>query len=235
MHALRPPATARRRRRRRRRCRRRPRTSAAPPAGCPPSAPRRSRPRPPAPRASSRVSGKLARTRSMSCSAASTVRFSACQCRTSASRSAEVLASMALNGSSSTITRASCNSTRANSMRCICPPDSVPMGRFSNPLRPTAASACAILSRCGLPMPPNTPVRAPQPGADEIEHRDRKAAVDIRGLRQIGDVADVEVAKAIEPASGFRMPTMPRNSVDLPAPFGPTTASSAPAATSPLR
>jgi hypothetical protein len=34
--------------------------------------------------------------------------------------------------------------------------------------------------------------RAPQPGADEIEHRDRKTAVDIGGLRQIGDIPDVE-------------------------------------------
>ena len=99
----------------------------------------------------------------MSCSAASTVRFSLCQRRTSASRSAEVLASMALNGSSSTITRASCNSTRANSMRCIWPPDSVPMARFSKPLRPTAASACAILLALGLPMPPNSPVLRQSP------------------------------------------------------------------------
>ena len=63
----------------------------------------------------------------MSCSAASTVRPSVCQRLTSASRSAEVLVSTALNGSSSTIRRASCSSTRANSMRCICPPDSVPI------------------------------------------------------------------------------------------------------------
>src|SRR6185437_4195827 len=115
------------------------------------------------PRASSRVSGKLARTRSKSCSAASTVRPSACQRRTSAKRSAEVRASMALNGSSSTIMRASCNSTRANSMRCICPPDSVPIARFSKPLRPTEASACAIFSRAPLPMPPKKPVARQSP------------------------------------------------------------------------
>ena len=40
---------------------------------------------------------------------------------------------------------------------------------------------------------------------------------------------------SIEPASGFKMPTSPRNSVDLPAPLGPITASSAPGATSPLK
>ncbi len=110
------------------------------------------------PRASSSVSGKWSRTSSMSCSAASTVRPSPCQRFTSASRSAEVLVSMALNGSSSTIRRASCSSTRANSMRCIWPPDSVPIERFSNPLRPTAASALVILSRSALPMPPKNPV-----------------------------------------------------------------------------
>src|SRR4029450_12557122 len=36
---------------------------------------------------------------------------------------------------------------------------------------------------------------APQAGADEIEHRDRKTAVDLRALRQIGDVAAVEAAE----------------------------------------
>ena len=36
--------------------------------------------------------------------------------------------------------------------------------------------------------------RAPEPGADEIEHRDRKAAVDIHGLRQIGDIPEIETA-----------------------------------------
>ena len=41
--------------------------------------------------------------------------------------------------------------------------------------------------------------------------------------------------KLMAPDSGFRMPAMPRNSVDLPAPFGPTTASSAPEPTSPSR
>ena len=30
---------------------------------------------------------------------------------------------------------------------------------------------------------------ANQPGADEIEHRNRKTAVDLRDLRQIGDVS----------------------------------------------
>ena len=105
---------------------------------------------------------------------------------------------MALNGSSSTIMRASCSSTRANSMRCIWPPDSVPMVRFSKPLRPTAASACAILSRARLAHAAEKSGDAPEPGADEIEHRDRKAAVDIGGLRQIGDIPDIEIAGQID-------------------------------------
>ena len=49
-------------------------------------------------RASSSVSGKLVRTRSISCNAASTVRFSACQRRTRPIRSAAVFAAMALKG-----------------------------------------------------------------------------------------------------------------------------------------
>ena len=68
------------------------------------------------------------------------------------------------------------------------------MLRFSNPVRPTAASAWAILSRAGLADAAEKAGRAPQPGADEIEHRDRKAAVDIGGLRQIGDIPDIETA-----------------------------------------
>ena len=94
-------------------------------------------------RASSSVSGKCARTKSISCMAVSTVRSSPCQRCTRSNRSAEVLASTALNGSSRTMTRASCSSRRANSMRCIWPPDSVPIARFSKPVSPTAAIACS--------------------------------------------------------------------------------------------
>src|SRR5262249_53685817 len=36
---------------------------------------------------------------------------------------------------------------------------------------------------------------APQPGADEVEHRNRKAAVDVDALRQVGDVPVVEAAE----------------------------------------
>src|SRR5262249_5441319 len=36
---------------------------------------------------------------------------------------------------------------------------------------------------------------APKPGADEIEHGDRKAAVYLRALRQIGDVACIEAVE----------------------------------------
>ena len=114
-------------------------------------------------RASSSVSGKFTFTISRSCIAASTVRCSECQRRTSARRSAEVLASIALNGSSSTITRASCSSRRANSMRCICPPDSVPIGRGSKPVRPTAEIALSTVSRSFEPMPPNRPLPRHRP------------------------------------------------------------------------
>ena len=50
-------------------------------------------------------------------------------------------ASIAVNGSSSRITLASCSITRANNARCACPPLSVSSARFSNPRSPTASSA----------------------------------------------------------------------------------------------
>jgi hypothetical protein len=55
-------------------------------------------------------------------------------------------------------------------------------------------------------MPPKSRC-APQPGADEIEHRDRKAAIDVDALRQIGDIADVEpvvIDRAGQRLSGCR-------------------------------
>ena len=41
--------------------------------------------------------------------------------------------------------------------------------------------------------------------------------------------------RSIRPASGLMTPTTPLNSVDLPAPFGPTTAVSEPLCTAPSR
>ena len=139
-------------------------------------------------RASSSVSGKFALTKSMSCIAVSTVRCSPCQRRTRSNRSAEVLASTALNGSSSTITRASCSSSRANSMRWVWPPDSVEMARSSKPVSPTAAIACSTVLRDLRPMPPNIAGPAPQSHRHHVVEVDRERPVDLGGLRQIGDV-----------------------------------------------
>ena len=100
--------------RRRRRAGRRARFSAS-------DAPRRSPRR--TSRASSSVLGKCARTCSMSCSAAMTVRPSSCQRSIRTMRSAMVSVSTARNGSSSRISRASCNRRRANSTRWNWPPD----------------------------------------------------------------------------------------------------------------
>src|SRR5262249_27119520 len=83
-------------------------------------------------RASNNVSGKIALTRSASWRAASTVRPSRCQRCTSVNNSAEVRASIAAKGSSSKIRGASWVTRRAKSMRCICPPESVPIWRRSN-------------------------------------------------------------------------------------------------------
>ena len=51
-----------------------------------------------------------------------------------------------------------------------------------------------IRSRAPWFMPPKKPVLRQSPVRDEIEHRNRKAAVDVRGLRQIGDIPDIEIA-----------------------------------------
>ena len=138
-------------------------------------------------RAISSVSGNTARTRSMSCSTATTVRSSPCQRRTRSSRSAAVLASMAVRGSSSRITPASCSSRRAKSARCICPPERLPMGRRSNPVRPTAARASSIRTRSARPMLPNRPDHRHRPIGDEVVDADRERPVDLGGLGQIGD------------------------------------------------
>jgi hypothetical protein len=45
----------------------------------------------------------------------------------------------------------------------------------------------------------------------------------------------MEESRSMLPASGFSVPTTPLNSVDLPAPFGPTTAMREPVSTTPLR
>jgi hypothetical protein len=48
-------------------------------------------------------------------------------------------------------------------MRCIWPPESVAIVRFSNPERPTAAIACSIELRAPRSMPPKVPARRHSP------------------------------------------------------------------------
>ena len=74
----------------------------------------------------------------------------------------------------------------------------------------------------------------PQAHGDEIVDRERERAVDLGRLRQIGD-AGVGPSRRIWPSRGFRVPTMPLSRVDLPAPFGPTTAIRLPDGISPSR
>ena len=172
-------------------------------AGSRPSAPRRSGPRRPARAPAAALRGSRARTRSRSCSTATTVRRSPCQRRTSSSRSAVVLASIAVNGSSSRITRASCSSSRANSARCICPPDRdadrrAPRSRAGRRRRSRARSACAVVApdaaeQAGAP---------PQAHGHHVVDADREGAVDLGDLRQVGDVAARQPSRSIAPASG---------------------------------
>ena len=63
-----------------------------------------------------------------------------------------------------------------------------------------------------------------------------RVALGVIGSGYIAAVIPPEVITGwLGPDSGFRMPAMPRKSVDLPAPLGPITASSAPEATWPER
>ena len=73
----------------------------------------------------------------------------------------------------------------------------------------------------------------PQAHRDEVDHPRRKAAVELRLLRQIGDLAPGIFR--LSPAIGFSTPTMPFISVDLPEPLAPTIAVSDPVFTEPLR
>ena len=77
-------------------------------------------------------------------------------------------------------------------MRCICPPDSVPMARLSKPVRPTARDGVAdfllrILAdaaeESGLP---------PQPHRHHVVDIDREGAIDLGGLRQIRDLMRID-------------------------------------------
>ena len=144
-------------------------------------------------RASSSVSGKCSRTRLRSWATTMIVRLSPCQRLISAIRSTTVLESMALNGSSSRMISASCTSTRANSARCNWPPDSVSIGRFSNPSRPTADNALEIDARSSSVNRPSRPRRGQTPSDDEIDDARGKRAVELGLLRQIGDACSRRV------------------------------------------
>ncbi|GMA77443.1 hypothetical protein GCM10025880_38600 [Methylorubrum aminovorans] len=76
--------------------------------------------------------------------------------------------------------------------------------------------------------------RAPQAHRHEVEDAQGEAAVDLGGLRQVGDGAGPRF-RLDRPVEGRISPTMPFRRVDLPAPFGPTTASRSPAAMVPSR
>ena len=84
-------------------------------------------------------------------------------------------------------------------MRCICPPDSVPIGRGSKPVRPTAAIAPSTVSRSLRADAAEQAFAPPQPHRHHVVDADREAAVDLGDLRQIGDVLRPH-AVALDPA-----------------------------------
>ena len=185
-------------------------------------------------RASSSVWGNSRRTRSRSCSTAITVRPSPCQRRSTASRSAAVFASTALNGSSSRITGASCTSSRANSKRWNWPAESVPMARRSNPCSPTAPSASVALSRAARVTAPQAPKRAQKPCNTTSRLPIGKARSSAACCGKSAMVFGVRPGASIRPLSGACNPASARNSVLLPAPFGPTKAVRLPGSKQPV-
>ena len=83
--------------------------------------------------------------------------------------------------------------------------------------------------------PPEHAAAPPEPERDEVDHRGRERAVDLRYAAANRRCRDDASDLTIRPPSGFSTPAMPLSSVDLPDPFGPTTAVSDPAATAPSR
>ena len=101
--------------------------------------------------------------------------------------------------------------------------------RSSKPVSPTAAIACSIVvARLAVDAAEQAGA-APQPHRHHVVDVDREACG--RSRRPAADrrcPARCSPPRSMRPASGLITPTMPLNSVDLPAPFGPTTAISAP-------
>ena len=183
-----------------------PRPSGGPSAGSRRSAPRRSRPRRRARGRSAGSAGKTRLTTSRSCSTATTVRASSCQRRTRSSRSAVVLASMAVKGSSRRMTggvleqqageqralhlaagegadRAALEAGQADGRERLLDPGPVPAADAAEQARP-----------------------GPEAHGDEVVDGEREDAVDLRRLRQIGDAGGgaVEADPALERLAGCR-------------------------------
>ena len=135
-------------------------------------------------RASSRVSGKWARTCSRSCRAATTVRPSRCQRATIARRSAVVRASTAANGSSSRITGQSWTRMRATITRWNWPCDRAPIGRRQSASRPTSASARSAARRAAPAQ--RTEGAGPRPVAEHDHVADRRPGSSGRSPRAEG-------------------------------------------------
>jgi hypothetical protein len=169
---------------------------------------------------------KCARTWSRSCSTATTVRPSPCQRCSRASRSAVVRASMALKGSSSRISPASCSSRRANSTRWNWPDDSSPMARRSTPARPTAANAACAWARCAaVSRRARRPAGPSGPASPCHAHVHRESCGRCRTAAAGRPCVAVQ-ARALDAAGAGRdaPPISPPSSVLLPAPLGPTMA-----------
>jgi len=112
------------------------------------------------------------------------------------------------------------------------------MLRFSKPVRPTAAQPARSCLGLVLPSARTKPGESQRPSADQIEHENGKAAVDIHRLREIGDIPEIENAWFRLERPRQRLLSLAGDAAKqrrLPASFGPRWARKAPEATSPLR
>ena len=70
------------------------------------------------------------------------------------------------------------------------------MGRRSNPVSPTAEMASSTRARCAARSPEEAADLAPQPHRHQVDDRDRERPVNVRLLRQVGDIVPRAGSKA---------------------------------------
>lgn len=155
----------------------------------------------------------------------STVRPVAVKLRMDRRNSRRVCTSIAAVGSSSTSRSGSLTSATANRTRCFCPPESPVARRLARSSMPARRSASGTLSgaRCRLAlMPTVSPTVASSSSAPPCS---------IAPIRPTATASPGVLPKIVTPPlSGVVSPSSMSTVVDVPAPFGPSNATTSPGA-----